>query len=83
MPKFRVELQRCVESGVPGRNPFRVQLSNMSLDSKSTYSVRSWEIDAKSEKEVRKFYKEAVEQNLPNVRGYTIRSIVAIDKRNA
>lgn len=79
MAKFRVSLHRCVESGLPGRNPFRVQLSNISLDVKSRYSVRTWEVYAKSEAEVRRLYEEAVEQKLPNVRGYSIRSIERID----
>lgn len=80
MAKFRVELQRCVRSGLGERNPFHVQLSNISLDTKSTYSVRMWEFEAKNEAEVRRLYEEAVEQNLPNVRGYTIRSIQRVEE---
>lgn len=79
MAKFLVELQRCVRSGLGNRNPFAVQLSNISLDLKSTYSVRSWEIEAKNEAEVRRLYQEAVEQKIDNVRGYVIRSIKRID----
>lgn len=72
MAKFKVE----IESLVRRRNPFRP--IHLSLDDKSTYLIRSWEIEAKNEAEARRLFKEAQDKKLPNVIGFTLRSIVKV-----
>lgn len=78
MAKFKVTIERVVESGLKGRNPFHP--IHVSIDATSRVACRVWEFEAKDEAEVRKLFKEAQDQNLPNVRGFTLRSIERVDK---
>lgn len=73
MAKFKVQLQRTVD-GI--RNPFRCL--HIGRHEAVRVNVREWEFEAKDEAHVRKFYNEAVAQDLDNVRGYHIRSIEKI-----
>lgn len=74
MPMFRVELQRRLFR--PGESPTNPFLGGIPRPGTThEVSIRRWEFEAKSEREVRKFIKEAFDHDLPNVRGYTLRSI--------
>lgn len=75
MARFRVELERVVESGLP-KNPFAAR--HIGFDRTSRVLVRTWEFDAKSAAAVRWLLKRAQEQDLPNVRGFRLRSIKEI-----
>jgi hypothetical protein len=77
VPKFKVEIERIVESGLPP-NPFRALTIDLSRTSRSL--VRSWEFEAKDEAEVRRLFKEAQEQKLPNVVGFRLRSITLSER---
>lgn len=73
--KFRVRLERlCAGGGV--RNPFLV--SDVFQMEPRRVLVREWEIEAKNEREVRRLLKEAQDADLPNVRGFNLRSIERI-----
>ena len=73
MPKFKVELERPAPSEGQTRNPFVGGICG-----NITMSIRSWEFEAKDEAEVRRLLDEAIAQNIPNVRGYRLRSIQEI-----
>lgn len=76
MPLFRVELDRVDRlAGERDHNPFLRDIWSLPPVHKT---VRSWEFEAKNEAEVRKLLKEAYEQNLPNVRGFNLRSITRV-----
>lgn len=74
---FRVEIHR--PSAIPGqhqRNPFLRRLDN--VNDRTTMLVRSWEMEAVSKDQIRKYFKEAQALKIPNVVGYTLRSIEEI-----
>jgi len=84
MPMFRVELERRVfMAGERPINPFLVQISHMGPDCRVTMSVRTWEFEAKLERAVRYWYRKAVKDNLPQVQGYSLRSIVELPPKDA
>lgn len=66
---FNVEIHRPTPSDC---NPF---LEALSLDSKVTMLVRTFVVEAESEDEVRQLFKEAQDNDLHEVRGFTIRTI--------
>jgi hypothetical protein len=69
--KFKVELELIIP--ITG-NPFRVGL----IWETREVNLRTFEIECESEEDVRRFYEEAKEQDLPNVRGYKLRSITSL-----
>lgn len=80
MPLFRVELDRVIHTpGERDHNPFLRDIWNLPPVHRT---VRSWEFEAKDEAEVRKLLKEAIAQNLPNVRGFNLRCITEIKAKN-
>ncbi len=68
---FHVTISRLKN---PPRNPF---VAGSILRREETL-VREWEMDCESEDEVRQFFRDAKEQDLPNVRGFQLRSIEPI-----
>lgn len=77
MPMFRVELHRpSVRYGERDPNPFLRDIWNIPP---RPVTVRSWEIEAKDEAEVRAYLDEAYKQKLPNVQGFTLRLIERIE----
>lgn len=74
--KFRVEIERVVKSDL-GRNPFHPIHISMNMTSQSR--VRVWEFEAKDEADARRLFKEAQDMDLPNVRGFTLRSVKLLD----
>jgi hypothetical protein len=74
MPQFKVELDRRIFApGERPRNPFLAGMPR--LDATHEVSVRTWEIEARSESHVRRLLADAYKRDLPNVRGYKLRSI--------
>jgi hypothetical protein len=73
MPIFRVKIEKPVQSSRM-RNPFRP----ISMNSKINTYVRVWEFEAKDEAEVRMYFEEAKKADLPNVKGYELKSIEQI-----
>ena len=72
--KFIVE---CVRKEPVSGNPFRAGL----VWETRKVEVRKWEMDCVSEEEVRRFFKEAKEQDLPNVRGFELSSVTPVSGR--
>lgn len=78
--RFKVKLERVLNPiGGKAINPFLVNLCLIDMGDTVSVSVREWEMEAKDESEVRKFYEDACKRDLPNVRGYNLRSIERID----
>lgn len=72
MPRFKVELEKAApREGQIRHNPFVGGIVGGTI----TMNIRAWEMDAEDEAEIRAFYADAVKNDLPNVRGYSIRSI--------
>lgn len=77
MPKFKVELERPAANN-KAVNPFaRRFIADTDM---ITMRVRSWEFDADDEAHVRRLLKEAQEADLPEIRGFTLRSIEEVPK---
>jgi hypothetical protein len=72
--KFEVKLER--KEPICG-NPFRAGL----VWETRKVEVRTFQMDCESEEEVRRFFKEAKEQDLPNVRGFELRSITLLSAK--
>ena len=80
MPMFKVELDRRIFApGEIPRNPFLAGMPQ--LGATHEVSVRAWEFEAKDEKEVRRLLDQAYKQDLPNVRGYKLRSITRLPEK--
>lgn len=75
MPRYKVTLERLCTPVPPTRerNPFFVR-DIWNFEPRRVL-LREWEMEAKDEAEVKRFLGEAREQNLVNVRGFTLRSI--------
>lgn len=73
MPLFRVKL---IRHDTRFRNSF---LRCIGIYGRTQSTIRMWEFEAKDEVEVRKFYNEAKERNLPHVRGFELCSIEEIN----
>ena len=72
MNKFKVTLQRKLPKE---GNPFYPGRINET----AKVMIRTWEIEAENEEEIRKYYEEAKLQDLDNVRGFDLRSIEICD----
>lgn len=82
MPMFRVELDRRIFSaGERPRNPFLGGIPAPGM--RHDMSVRVWEFEAIDEDDVRRYLQEAYDQDLPEVRGYRLRSIAEVREINA
>lgn len=77
MPIFKVTLERRIAKRDEPTNPFTP--IHISMNARSEYSLRSWEFEAKDEREARKLLDEAYEQKIPNVMGYRLRSIERVE----
>lgn len=72
MPKFEVVLERVVpEKTNPFFNPFRAGIGNGTIG----VLTRTWEFEAESQDDARRFLEEARAQDLSSVRGYSLRSL--------
>jgi len=69
MPMFTARLERVIPKYF---NPFKFVHP---LDSVVDVEVRTWDIEAKDEEEIRKFFLEAKEEDHHNVRGFDLVSI--------
>jgi hypothetical protein len=73
MPKFRVKIEKPINGR--GHNPFKP----VNINQRIKASIRVFEFEAKDEDEVKKYFYEAKAADLPNVRGYKLRSIERIE----
>jgi len=77
MPIFKV----CIHApytppGQPRLNPFLIRDL---FSSGISRSIKEFRFEAKDENEVKRLFQEAIDNDLPNVRGYTLRSIEEVD----
>jgi hypothetical protein len=76
MPQFKVTLHRRVRenySGLPEPNPF---LASIPAPGRTHQMIlREWTFEAKNETEVRKLLNNAYGAGIPNVQGFSLRSI--------
>jgi hypothetical protein len=74
MPKFKVSLHRRIrDPNKRDRNPFLAQLPADGV--RVEMSVRTWTFEATDIRHVKKLLQEAYDQDIGNVRGYTLRDI--------
>jgi hypothetical protein len=78
MPLYRVTLARIESLEKTSRNPFCLGIDVLK-PVRCRVTTRVWEFEARSERAVRRFFKQAVDQRLPNVVGYNIQSIELAD----
>lgn len=76
MPLFKVELEKIKIPYPQRRNPFYPG----AIHGTTEVEIRRWEMNAKDEDEIKKFYQEAFDANHPNVKGYCIRSISRVSR---
>ena len=75
MPKFLVALHRpAARHGYPF-NPF---LKPLHPDGRIDMVIREWEMEARDSDEIMEFLQDAYDEDLPTVRGFTLRSIEEI-----
>lgn len=71
---FKVTLERPTKRpGQRSYNPFIRSIATVSL------LTREWEMEAADEAEIREYLAEAIADDLPNVRGFRLRSIERLD----